>query len=435
VAWNKARLWRRGLEPAEYSADELSYSRLMKADVCWSAGLGLSAVDRLRTAAFQSEFMLHALDVGEPNRAARALATEASELACYGGAERLKRAHAVFARALQVAERANEPSTHAFLHLMGGTINFYEGRFRDALEECRRAENMLRERCRDSSWEMTICHLLSLASLVYLGDLKTPRKLIEIFRREAKERGDRYAEVTLPSGLINMIWLADDQAEEARDRCDQALASWPSSDFQFQHYLSLIAQTQIDLYEGHADVALERIEGAWKQLKSSYHLKVQHFRVTMFHLRARALIASAFQALENQTRSFAGQISRMRLIRRARSDVAAIEREETAWGRALARTLRGALAVLDGEKEQAIAELEAAARELGELGMELYAAAALRRAGELRGGDQGRAQVEEAGARMDVCGVLRPSRVAAVLVPAGSTGTGTFVSTRATQSI
>src|SRR5262249_36135560 len=153
------------------------------------------------------------------------------------------------ARAEELATLSTDPILKAFLVLMDGSIAFYEAQWRRALERCRKAEETLHAYSRTTGWEMTTARLLSFASMTYLGQMTELRTKLPALLDEAHTRGNRLGEATLASGLPNMVWLSSDEPKEARRRADEAMALWKQEDFQVQHYLHLLASTQIDLYE------------------------------------------------------------------------------------------------------------------------------------------------------------------------------------------
>jgi len=77
-------LWFRGLGYRERPATELSVEEISRLDTCSAVALGLSMIDPLRGADFQTRFLLLALRAGEPARVARALAYEAGYAAAAG---------------------------------------------------------------------------------------------------------------------------------------------------------------------------------------------------------------------------------------------------------------------------------------------------------------------------------------------------------------
>lgn len=408
MLFNRQILWLRGLrfEPSDPST--VAAADLSRIEACWSAGLGVAWVDRMRAAAFQAQFTRLALRAGTAVHVARALATEASQRASFGGAENSRESAAIIRDARRLSESTGDPGTRAFTALMEGTMAFYDARWRAAHTLCRSAEQLLRERAGGAAWERTTGHLLSLASLVYLGDFGELDHVLPLLLREADERGDRLAASTLATGLPNLLWLAADDPGEARRRVDAASSLWGQSDFQVPHYFDLVARMHIDLYEGNGSAALTRIRSTWPKLLLSFSMLVQHLRMTVRHLRARAAIAAATEA---------PRVTRWRLLRRAGEDARQIEAEDVRWAAPLAAGLRAGIAAVEGRERDAAMELDRAARLYAGIEMALHAAAARTGHGVLMGGDTGRALVEESEAWMRGQGIVRPRRMAAVLLP------------------
>jgi hypothetical protein len=226
--------------------------------------------------------------------------------------------------------------------------------------------------------------------------------------REAAERGDLYATIAHATGLPNMVWLAGGDPEEARRQTEEAMRRWSRQTFQVAHWWHLLAETQIDLYQGEGVRALDRMHDAWPQLKASLLLQVQLTRLEAWHLRARA----ALRAAEVATGS-----TRTDLLEAAERDAGRIERERMPWSDPLAALLRAGVAAARGQVERAEGLLAGAVPGCEAAGMALYAAAACHRRGELLGGDEGRALGREVAAWMRGQGVIDPGRMVAMLAP------------------
>jgi eukaryotic-like serine/threonine-protein kinase len=419
LAW-RAKLQLRGLGYKKRSADQIPAVDLARIDACWSAGLGLGWIDRTRTAAFQARGTLLALKAGEPSRVARALAAEASQLMSFGGAARQRRSEAVLADAKRLVADIDDPSLSAFLVLMEGTMAFYDARWRRALELCRRSLEMLREQSRALSWERTTAHLLSLGALTYLGELGELRRVLPALLDEAEARGDLLsASSLLASGVPNLLWLSLDQPKEARRRADKAIARWAPGDFQFPHYMRLIASTQIDLYLGDGEAAWVKFKETWPRLVASFLPIVENLRITLCHLQARAALAAATSRSERPLPSRWGPFGdgRQGLLRVAEASAAWLEREEAAWAMPLALSVRAGVAAARGKVQEATAGLGQAARLFEGVDMALYAAAARYQEGTLRGGEVGWAAQQAGETWMQGNGVVNPGKLAAMLVP------------------
>ena len=410
----RARLAIRGLHLRPRPPEARTASRLARVDACWSAGLGHAWIDPIRAAAFQARYMILALDAGEPTRVARGFATEASQLAAAGGARRTERARTVMTRALTMTQEQGDRDSRAFALLMAGSVEFYASRWRESLSLCANAESILRERQSRSEWELMTSHALSLASLAYLGELRTLRARQAALLAEARSRGNLLAAVCLASGVANIRWLAADDPDEAQRRADDSLAPWRREDeFRFPQYLHLVACVNISLYRGDGAAAWRRIAKEWPRVVSSMTLQVQNFRVTLRHLRARCALAFATVTGE----SAPSRPKRAALLFVARRDARLIAKEDVAWSSALALSIEGGVAAASADRATAQSRLASAAGAYRKLDMNLHAAATDHERSRMLEGAAGRALLRDAETWMIDEQISRSERLAAMLVP------------------
>lgn len=408
----RARLAVRGLELRPAPAEARTPARLARVDACWSAGLGHAWIDPIRTAAFQARYMLLALEAGEPTRVARGLATEASQLAAVGGSVRTDRGRKIMTRALRMTDATEDRDARAFAILMAGSIEFYASRWRDSLSLCASAERILEECRSQSQWELMTSHVLSLASLAYLGELRALRARQTELLAEARQRGNLLAAICLASGVANVRWLAADDPDEAQRRADESLAPWRDDEFRFPQYLHLLACVNISLYRGDAADAWRRITREWPRVLSSMSLQVQNFRVTLCHLRARCALARA-----TSSEAPVSWAKREALLMVARRDAKLLAKEDVAWASSLALSIEGGVAAATGDLEGANRHLAAAEIAYSRLGMHLHAAATSHERSGILGGDDGRALLRRAERWMVDEHVVRSERLAAMLLP------------------
>jgi serine/threonine protein kinase len=136
--WSRAALRLRGLDFRERPLDQITKAELSRIDLCWSVASGLSVVDTLRAAQFQSKHLEWALASGEPFRIARALALEVGLTAASG--KQGKRAAVIAARAEDLAQRVNQPYALAWARGAHGVLDALEGRWREGLARLKEAE-------------------------------------------------------------------------------------------------------------------------------------------------------------------------------------------------------------------------------------------------------------------------------------------------------
>jgi hypothetical protein len=325
----------------------------------------------------------------------------------------MRRAREAIAIALDMAERSGDRAVQAFASLMAASIEFYASRWRKTVELCARAEEIVRSGQSRSEWDLMTSHTLSLAALAYAGELRALRTRQHELVTEARRRGNALSAQCLSSGPANIGWLVADDADEAERRANEALAPWKRNAFQLAHYFHLVATVQIALYRGDARGAWRRLSREWPKIVASMNLQVQNFRVTLRHLRARCAIALAAESGGGRL----GRTERARLVRLARREAGRLAREDVAWCAPLAASLEAGVAALSGDSARASLRLEAAARGYRGLDMQLHAAAADYLRGSLLGGETGRALLRRAEAWMIGEDVVRPERIAAMIIP------------------
>jgi hypothetical protein len=413
----RAQLKLRGLGYIQRSAEQIRDVDLDRIDACWSVGIGLTWIDRTRTAAFQARGTLLALNAGEPTRVAEALAAEASMLVSFGGASRRRRSDTVLADARRLVNESNDLWLEAFLVLIEGSVAFYDARWKQAHLLCRRAEELFRKRARAAAWEMTSSQLLSLGALTYLGDIAELRRTLPVLVDDAETRGDLLSASCLASGLPNLLWLCADQPDEARRRAEKAINGWTQEDFQFPHYLHLVASTQIDIYQAKGQEAWRRMLRLWPRVLASFLPIVENLRITLRHLRARAALAAATSRRDGARRWQRREL----LLRFVAWDAGRLECEEADWAAPLSAALRAGLAASRGCHAEASRWLERAAQLFTSIDMGLYAAAARFQQGAMMQGSTGQAARRAGEAWMLDHDIVNPARLAATLVPLGMT--------------
>jgi hypothetical protein len=179
-----------------------------------------------------------------------------------------------------------------------------------------------------------------------------------------------------------------------------------------QHYWDWFAQCEIDLYVGERAAAWRRVQQRWRgYIRSALHFN-QAILIESLYLRARAALA----VLE-EGGSAPEEWGARKLLHQAERDARRIERQGTAWGDALAQLLRAGVAASTGDTASAITRASSAEEDLQGLAMNLHAAAAGRRRGELVGGEEGEALIEASDAFMAEQGIKDPPRITAMLAP------------------
>ncbi len=399
------RLWirLRGFGFTERDAASIPETDLLRIDTCWAVAAGLGVVDLIRGADFQSLHLLLALPAGEISRVARAMAFEVSQAAARGGPEREHVAR-LMEKTEELAQRAGNPQARGLAIWARGLSAYLLGNWKQAAELCERAAEILRDECTGVTWELAIANRFMLAALLYLGDMVEVSRRVPQLLSAALDQGNLFAATDLRTRL-NMIWLAADDPTRARDEVIAAMTTWPRRGFHLQHYTSLVALAQIELYTGDYEVAWKHVEGQLKPIEKSLLLRIQGLRIDATQVRARLALASAVGD------------QKQRRLQLAEKLATKIERENMAYATPMATLIRAGVAKKRGDEARAVKHLEDALQNFEASNMQLYAAVTRRRLGELIGGDQGRELLAKSDRWMARQMIKNPAKMTNLLAP------------------
>jgi serine/threonine protein kinase/tetratricopeptide (TPR) repeat protein len=401
----RAQLRLRGFKFTARPAEAMTQDELLRIDTCWAVAAGLGLVDTMRAFDFQTRHLLLALRAGDLYRIARALCTEVGFIATAGGPVERNTAR-MLEQAEALAHRSGHPHAQSMAVWARGISAYLVGDWANAAKLCARAAEMLREKCTGVTWELTTAHRFLFGSLLFLGEVGELSRRVPVLLAAAQEQGNLLAATDLRT-RINLIWLAQDQPDEARQEVIDAMLRWPQEGFHLQHYSALLALVQIELYTGDGSVAWKHLTGQWRALTRSMLMRVQVLRIEARHLRARCAL----------TAIISGEAHAERLFHMAESAARQIEHEQMAWARPLVALIRAGGAGLRGDLARA-AELSTVAIAGFEAAqMNLYAAAARRRLGQLTSGAEGQRLMTEADAWMKAQRIKHPDRITRMLAP------------------
>jgi hypothetical protein len=411
MLWRRAWLRLRGLGFRPRAESAIDPADLARVDVCWSAGIGLSVVETIQGAAFQTRALLAAVRAGEPARVARALAMEAAHTAS-AGVWAHARTERLLAAASELAAEVKQPYALAMVELARTASAYLEGRWRDSVGASDAAQGVFRDRCTGVAWEIDTAASFGLWALSHLGDVAELARRWPVLLHEARERGDRYAVMNLSTYLMSVVRLAADEPDEAMRGVLEIGQAWSRRGYHVQHNDQAWATAQIHLYRGDGPSAWALLEEIWPSLRRSLLLRVQFIRTAMLQLRARSALAAAEVAGAPEP-----------LLIAAARDARRLEREGTCWSNAAARLVHAGIAARRGDRRFALAHLEAAVRGFETADMALYSAAARRMMGELKGGDEGARLIAAADGWMTAQAIRQPARIAWMYAPGFSAHT------------
>ncbi len=258
LVWCRILLRLRGLAYQRRDAADVPEEELLRVDIARSFALGISLVDVIEGAAWQSQALIRALRGGETLRIALTMAWQAVHLASQG---RTAEDHAsrLVRSADQLAHEIGHPHALGMATLSAGCVEFLGGRFLPALEALDRAASIFREQCAGVVWELDTAHIFGLWTLFSLGRQRELRRRFQLLSAEALQRGDRYLAATTGTRIESLAWLADDKVVDARARADEAVQHWSRHRFHLQHLNQLCAHLDIDLYAGDGNAGWRRL--------------------------------------------------------------------------------------------------------------------------------------------------------------------------------
>jgi hypothetical protein len=402
----RAKLRFRGLAFEKRDPTKIAREALLELELCRSTYVGFSLVDPLLSLYFQAQYLLLALEYGEPKSLAISFTGEAVYHATSGGKKGRERCSQLLATAEVLARESGDDYAIATHKFQSGSAAYLSSEFRRALELHSEAVDILRSRCTGVFWELASGESLMLSSLAYLGEISELIRRVPEALRRADERADRYAGTALRIGHVALHLLALDRAEHCRDQALEALAAWPARGSHIQHYLQLVAVIQADLYLGTGDMAHQRIEQAWATLKRAQLLRIQSVAMELRNLRARAALAAAISSPDER--------ARQKLIALAESEAKAIAADELRFSQPLAAALRAGIAQLRGDSSRAGSELAASREGFERAEMKLHAAASARAAAVLAKNSE---QLDRIDAQLRTMQIAKPNRIQAVFLP------------------
>ena len=193
---------------SERAADQVPEEKLELIDIYRSVAVGISIVDVIRGADYQTRSLLLALEAGEPLRIALALGWEAVHVACQGRPT-WRRTERLVAAASGLADRLGHPHALGMASLSAGAAEFSDRPVQLGARVLNSAESIFHDRCTGVIWELDTARIFCLWSLFYLGRLaELGIRCHDIFQ-EARERGDRYMVATPGPFVGTFVRLAD----------------------------------------------------------------------------------------------------------------------------------------------------------------------------------------------------------------------------------
>jgi hypothetical protein len=395
----------RGLRVVPRDPDELPRAVRDKIEVMYVAASGLAMVDVMIGASMVVRLMTLALRTRHATAIVAGSLLRAGQLATIGGEEG-EEERTLMALVDRLPARVGgvarfEQRTVATQALRA----FLRGRWREAFELSERAFTTLP--ATRGVWNMQALTVYGEFALVYLGEHPELAKRLPGQLSDAEQRGDVMKIVNLSVGVAPFVFLARDEPRGAHGSIASAFARWPQPGFLIPHWRALIAQVDIDLYEGLGASAHARLSREAGAIRRSFFTRAQYMRAVTQFARARSAIAASFEVPE----------SKIALLRKARRLARGLESEGMPWTGVLASMAQGSLANAEGDREATVHHLQVAAERAHAAGMTLHAATAWYRLSMLVDAREASAVRDAAEQAMRAKDVRSPERFARMLLP------------------
>ncbi|MBI4514339.1 MAG: protein kinase [Deltaproteobacteria bacterium] len=417
----RARLAWRGLKFHPRTPDEIPPELRLRLDTCWGTCSSFAMIDQVAAEVVAMRHLLDALNAGDALHIARGLAIEIPKTQQIGGRFLRQRAERLVRLLERLTTENGGPYEHAMFHASLAGSAFEDGKWSAAWAHADQSTVILRQHCRGVAWETVTFEGFALSALAQMGELREVGRRLPLLVSDAEERGDLYAQLCFKASFPNLVYLAEDRPDYARRVADEAIGRWPSSGaFDIEHYFHLIAGMHLDLYAGGWG-AWRRINEVWPKLQRALLLAMESPRVELRNMRARAALAAASTGAGATAGGMDRRWTVPRLLRLAARDAARIARDTgIASASPFSKLLLAGVAHAEGRPTQAADAYAEAACACASADMNLYAAAARYREGELRGGDTGQRLRSESEDWMRAQGIQNPAAMARVWCPVDS---------------
>jgi hypothetical protein len=353
------------------------------ADACASLAAGLSMIDTIRAAWFTSRGVRHALDSGDPVRAARALCYDAM-ISATRGAKQDRRVRDTLAQARAFLARAARPEVGALIEHAAAVTAMLAGDYRAARHHGELAVASYRRVAAGVSFDQHTAEFFTVVALFWLGDWATLVERRRGLLRAADATDDRFARLCATTGvavIADLITGAD--PDELHARLAASAQVWSRARAPATAMRILMAASLIDRYHGHDERALARLEQVWPHLVKARALTVEQVRASLLFVRAGCYVrlgrwseAAADARAMRSLPSMAGPAALIEAaVERARGGtplallgaaIAAAEDAGLAGFVAAARARRGRLLGEDGAGELLVAADDASRLGLGD---------------------------------------------------------------------
>lgn len=373
-----------------------NFARKLEAiDVAQFMSLGLSVINPYAGTYFSALALAIALRAGDPGRALKALAWEAVVTAAFSGGRR--RAEQLLRRADEIIGSCDTPLNRAFLKMARAMVTYELGQWADARRQLEDAESALAE-CSGVNFELNATRTYLLWDLVSLGNCAQLAAVSPLWFRDALNRGDAFTAANVGGQPYVLGLLGQDEPARASAIHEQAMSLWPAQEYTLQKMMAGLGRGWIDLYIDDGEAAWRGANDHWKRARRVFLHLLENIPAYMLQWRGLSALAMAEKARKEGA-------DEREYLRAAERDASVLRGLTLAHGPAMGEAILAGVAEFRGDRAQAMAHLESAARTFEALSMFTLAEILRRELGRLRGGEEGAALTRSAEEKLRSYGV------------------------------
>jgi hypothetical protein len=332
--------------------------------------------------------------------------------AAVSGAGSEQRTRPLLSIADDLARETGDDAGRARLKVCKGLVAYLQGRLATALAELRGAIDALTQHPAGTIWETITAQRFVIASLFFMGRLKSLAEYVPSLLAQAEGTGNLYASMCFRTAYSWGCWFAKDDVPEVKRQLARARDEWKTTGYHLCHCNILIADAYTDLYASDPESALRRLQEQWADIESARLPRVGVLRVQLWQLRAAAAAASA-----GVLRARGDLDGARRMRREARHFNARLSRDRMGRATPASELIESALRHSEGDHDGAREQLERAIAGFEGQSMALFAAAARARLGALIGGQAGTELLAAAHSDFRTEGVVNVERMIEMLAP------------------
>ncbi len=384
---------------------DIDRAELERVDACWTVSRGLLFTDGIVAADFHARDLRAALRTGEPIRIARSIGFEAQTVAALGGTPKLDKALALLEQASELAEKVDSPYGRGMVHLFEGHIMMHVGLWKKAHDSLRQAVKTLRAHCNYVMPEIEYCEAHASLCLLFMGRIGELSRIAPALLERSLDRANPYVEGYARGLLGNVVSLAPDAVDEAREQLAIYRRTAPKR-FEGHMMNYTLQNAALDRYVGRPQDARDRFAEDSAKLAKLMVLRTPQARAEWLLWRGATTVAAA-----------SASDSPDALLAEAAPVVDELVKHGSAFARGYGHLTQAGALGLKGDQDGAVEALRRAITELEASDMDGFLAAARIRLAELLGGTEAEELRKAAATYYEQQGVRRPDRFVRMRAP------------------